>query len=274
MLAAHLRGPLPADPPAQVDEDGGQAEAQEPGELNVVLVADIDVLYSAFFALRAQGSQTGGLNIDVDNVTFVLNALDELAGDDRFIDIRKRRPVHSTLTAVERRTERARQIANDEREKFIEQFEASQAEEASNLQAKIDELQKREGIDPQQMLLEVATAQRVGQQRLDASVERLGKQRDRQLAKIERELALAVRRVENTHKLMAVAIPPLLPLAVAVVVFFRRRRLERIGVPTARLRSRDEPGRLQDSPQRHREHREEKTHRRVAETAERSQRRE
>ncbi|MHC4416279.1 MAG: Gldg family protein [Planctomycetota bacterium] len=235
-MAAHIRGEVAgAEPPADGDAQPDE-RAPETSRLDVVLVADIDVLYSVFFAMRARGNEPDAPQINVDNVTFVLNILDNLARDDRFIDIRKRRPVHRTLTAVEKRTERAREVADDEREDFIRQFEASRTEEEAKLQEKINELEGREGVDPQQMVLEIATAQRVGQQRLETAVERLEQERDRQVAKIERDLALEVRRVEHTYKLMAVALPPIPPLAVAVVVFFRRRRLERIGVPKARLR--------------------------------------
>jgi len=38
----------------------------------------------------------------------VLNVLDVLAGDDRFVDIRTRRPTHRTLTKVSEATEEAR----------------------------------------------------------------------------------------------------------------------------------------------------------------------
>ncbi len=227
-LAARIQGvPAPAalDPPADA-----------PPEIDVVLVADIDLLYSVFFQLRARGNQQAGPQFNFDNVPFVLNVLDALAGDDRFLEIRNRRPAHRTLTAVEQRTEQARKIANDEREKFITEFEASRAEAQRSLREKINELQRREGVDPQQMILEIATQQEVGQRRLEAAVERAERDRDRQLDKIQRDLALQVRRVENTYKLAAVALPPIPPLALAVIIFFRRRSLERIGVPKARMR--------------------------------------
>ncbi|MCZ6734739.1 MAG: Gldg family protein [Planctomycetota bacterium] len=235
ILAAHIQGQLPVDSPTPPQETGSDIEKPaKPNEANVVLVADIDMLYSVFFALRARGEQPEALNLNLDNVTFVLNVLDELAGDDRFIEIRKRRPIHRTLTAVEMRTEQARQIANAERERFIREFEASRTKEQRKLQERIDELQQREGIDSQQMVLEIATAQQVGQRRLDAAIEQLEAERDRQLEVIERELVQEVRRVERTFKLEAVALPPILPLAVAIVVSFRRRKLERVGLPQAR----------------------------------------
>ncbi len=227
-LAARIQGVAAPAP--------GAAAADPPAQIDVVLVADIDLLSSVFFQLRARGRQEGGPQFDFDNVPFILNVLDALAGDDRFLEIRSRRPAHRTLTAVEQRTEQARRIANDEREKFITQFEASRAEAQRSLTEKISELQRREGVDPQQMVLEIAMEQERGQKTLQAAVERAERDRDRQLDMIERDLALQVRQVEDTYKLAAVALPPIPPLALAVIIFFRRRSLERIGVPKARMR--------------------------------------
>ena len=232
ILAARITGP-----PAGASTPPPGDDSTEPGaDLNVALVADIDVLHSTFFAIRARGEQERGPSISLDNVTFVLNILDQLAGDDRFLEIRKRRRVHRALTAVEKRTEQARDHAIEERGRFLTDFDAARAQAQQELQDKIDELQGRGGIDPQQMLLEVAMKQNVEQSRLDAKIDRLERDRDRELAKIERELALEIRQVEKNYKLAAVALPPIPPLAVGVVIFFRRRSLERIGVPKARLK--------------------------------------
>ncbi len=234
VLATHIRGRPPAEEVAASTQPA--TPTNEPGELNVVLVSDIDLLYSVFFNLRARGTQPDGPQIILDNVPFVLNVLDELAGDDRFMAIRKRRPAHRTLTAVESTTERYRQDADKSREQFNRQFDASRAQVEAQLRERIDTLQKRQDIDPQQMVLEIATAQRVGQKRLEAAVQRQEQERDRELARIETNLGLDIRSVENKYKIMAVALPPIPPLLVAAVVALRRRRLERIGVSAARLR--------------------------------------
>ena len=234
VLATHIRGrPSAAEVAASTQPT---TPTSEPGELNVVLVSDIDLLYSVFFTLRARGTQPDGPQINLDNVPFVLNILDELAGDDRFMAIRKRRPAHRTLTAVENMTERNRQDADNSREQFNRQFEASRTQVEEQLRERIEVLQKRQGVDPQQMVLEIATAQRVGQKRLEAAVQRQEQERDRELARIETNLGLDIRSVENKYKMMAVALPPIPPLLVAAAVALRRRRLERIGVSAARLR--------------------------------------
>ncbi len=90
--------------PAQ--ESTGQTSAQG-AEINVIVVADIDVLHREFFRLREEGDIPGaGIRFDFDNVTFVLNVIDRLAGEDRFLELRKRRPKHRTLVRIERVTEK------------------------------------------------------------------------------------------------------------------------------------------------------------------------
>jgi ABC-2 type transport system permease protein len=223
LLAARIRGKAAA-PPAESNVD-------------VVVVADIDVLHSAFFGIRAQGDDPERpVALDFDNVNFVLNSIDALAGDDRFVAIRSRRPAHRTLTAVEGRVEAARQAANDERRKFEEGFETQKAAEEQKLKDEVAALNQRGGMDAVQMALEVAMAQQVGQHRLESHIERIQRERDREVERIERELAQEVLLVQNRYKLLAVGLPPIPPLLVAVAMFVRRRSLEKIGVPAARLR--------------------------------------
>ena len=52
-------------------------------------------------AARAGRDSRVGHPPDLDNVTFVLNALDSLAGDNRFLDVRKRRPKYRTLSHID-----------------------------------------------------------------------------------------------------------------------------------------------------------------------------
>lgn len=76
--------------------------------LNVVFCSDIDMITDWFFLERNRGN----LEVKFDNVTFVLNAVDALAGDETFISLRSRRESLRTLKFVEDRTSALRTSLN------------------------------------------------------------------------------------------------------------------------------------------------------------------
>ncbi|MEM1061963.1 MAG: Gldg family protein, partial [Planctomycetota bacterium] len=104
---------------------------------NVVFVADIDLVSDWFFDQRLQAS-----SLSFDNVAFVLNAVDVLAGQEKFVPLRSRRAVPRTLTAVEARTSKflaelrekqeSIETASDEK---LEQARANFAEKRAAIEA-------------------------------------------------------------------------------------------------------------------------------------------
>lgn len=251
-LAAHIHGtikPPPesaasdakgADSPDASQPGGNPAAAAKPAEkkINVILVSDVDLLTPGFFRLREQGDiPESDIRFDFDNVNFVLNVLDFLAGDESFIELRGREPKHRTLTRVDEVTAQAREKAIKQRDQFIKDFEAAEQREEDALRKKIDELRNRQNIDPQQMILEVAMAQQDGERRKQAAVQRARQEMELQLKRIDRNLKLQVDRVQNSYKLWAVVLPPIPPLVIGLIVFLMRRSAEQAGVSHRRLRS-------------------------------------
>jgi ABC-2 type transport system permease protein len=209
----------------------------KPRGINVVLVADIDMLTPAFFRIREEGDiPEAGVHFDFDNVTFVLNVLDELAGEKQFLELRKRRPMHRTLTRIEEQTEMAKQEATEARQKFIEEFNKGQQREQAAFDKKIKDLENRKNVDPQQLLIQVAMAREAGQRRLSAEVEGLERKRDTAVGEIETKLRQKIDGVRNSYKIRAVLFPPILPLVLALGVFVYRRVQEHEGVARSRLR--------------------------------------
>ncbi len=197
------------------------------------------MLHRAFFQLREQGDNPEALNLQFDNVTFVLNVLDSLAGDQRFIDIRSRRVKHRTLTAIERQTEESREATSKEANRLQKEYDEFVEREQKKFDERIKKLEERmqkENMGSQDVLLQVAMAQQSGQKRLDAEKDRLKAEMERKQNQIDTELNLEIERVQNTYKLWAVLLPPIPPLLIAVVVFFTRRFREREGVSRSRLR--------------------------------------
>jgi ABC-2 type transport system permease protein len=266
ILAAKIHGRLPpnqmmADDKAPAAKPAAKAEAQpaakadakdakttgaekkpEGPEINVVFVADIDMLHGEFFRLREMGSvPESGVQLDFDNVTFVLNTLDELAGDRRFIDIRKRRPMHRRLTKIDDATAEARKETATMRQQLQQKFEKTSRELEDEIKKQQQELTKKlekEGanVNLAEIGQSVGLALQTAQRRRDAKIETLKQERDRQINEIETKLNNQIQAIQNQYKMWAVLLPPILPLLLALFVFLTRRSREREGVSRSRLR--------------------------------------
>jgi ABC-2 type transport system permease protein len=230
----------------KAEGEGGSATGERP--INAIYVGDIDMIHSEFVMLRNQPNPE--INFRFDNVPFVLNVIDAVAGDTRFLEIRKRKPKHSTLKTIEARASEARdrELAaaaeftkryNDETKKADDEAKKTYAE----LQKVVDELrekqQRGEQVDPGEMtakLQALAIAQETANRKAEVAKEKLKIERDKSLAKIQRHRDQEVQQIQNEYKIWATAIPPIPPLLVGLVVFVQRRIREREGISRSRMK--------------------------------------
>ena len=224
---------------AEMDaEEAAAATKKERPVIDVVVVADIDWLAPGIFELRAQGEvdNKDAVNWSFQNVTLVLNILDALAGEERFLDIRRRERKHRVLTKVEKETEDARLNASKERQEFIAQVEEkiTQANDAYN--KRVSEIEARTDLPEQQKRFMIDMVGRDERRKRDVAIAKAEKERSKKIKEIDRDLALNVRGVQDFYKFCAVLIPPIPPLLVAFFVYFHRRRGEAEGVSRERLR--------------------------------------
>ena len=245
VLAAHIRGKVdPAagrrdgEPGRRERQEGRAAEAQQ-SDINVVLVADADMLSQVFFRLREQAELPElGVHFNFDNVTFVLNALDSLAGDNRFIDVRKRRPKYRTLTRIEQWTAKDRKRGHRRQStKFEKDVKAEEDKEKKAIEDKMAELKQRKGRRSATIGHRRGCHDgRTSNARRRSSSSNSAARRTRNASGSKRELKQQVDAAQSWAKWMAVLLPPILPLVIAIVVFLTRRAREREGVARSRLR--------------------------------------
>jgi len=247
-LAAEIEGKIQPKQTNQPKADDSKAEKKDsveekkpapPAEvdLHVVLVADIDMLSDAFFQIREMGdSLENEVNFQFDNVTFILNVLDKLAGDERLIEIRKRRPRHHTLTRIERETQAAQDDVAKAHEKYLSDIQKAEDDEKKVIEEKVKELQSQQNVDTMQMLVQVQMIQNDLNRKMEAKLDRIRKDKKREYDKIETQLNQKKRQYQEQYKMWAVILPPIPPLLVAIVVFTLRRKREREGVAKSRLR--------------------------------------
>ena len=243
VLAAHISGRLPAAaaPDSKMDPKAKPEKAPDTN-VNVVLVADIDMLTDEFFALREQGEVPGmGITFDFDNTTFVLNAIDALAKEDRFLELRKRRPKHRTLTRIDDRMEESRREESEARDNFRKEKDDDIEKESDNLTKKINDLRERlnkpdSKIEPADVERQLGIALADGQHRVTARKEELEAKYQEQVDDINNKLDAKIQNLQGMYMLGAVLIPPIPPLMLAGFVFMARRSREREGVSKKRLR--------------------------------------
>jgi ABC-type transport system involved in multi-copper enzyme maturation permease subunit/ABC-type uncharacterized transport system involved in gliding motility auxiliary subunit len=226
------------------DDVRDKSKLHELGKINVVMISDVDMLAEFVVALRAR--PIPDLSLRWQNVPFILNTLDDLAGDDRFIDIRKRELEYRTLSKVRRQTSLAVTETERVRDKFIREQKAEERKiddqfelEGERFRKKQDEVRDRSIRAAKEMYAELIklgnTVQDLEAKR-DRVRERNRNARNEKIKQIEDDLEETIREIQDGRKFWAVVLPPIPPLMLALVVFFVRRTREQEGVARERLK--------------------------------------
>ena len=219
---------------ARIEGEGSAGEGEGEGGtegVNAIVVMDLDLISDGFFQLRQAGSD----EFEFDNVTFVLNCVDTLVGDESFIDLRKERRRHRTLARLEQfdrsyEAERLEQEAEAEAE-ADEQLEAAR----TRMDEKIDRIESNDELDDRTKQVMLSQVREVEQRRLtvaEANIE------DAKRRKIEDSFAAKeqqIRAIRGQVRLAAAVVPAVPALVLGIVVAVIRARRENRGAVPSRL---------------------------------------
>ena len=183
---------------------------------NAIFVADVDLIGNVFFELR----QEQFLNLDLDNVSFVLNAVDVLAGEDAFLELRRRKPPQPSLTKIEEAKESLRDterkaVNEAQAELLKEQVKLNQA--VKKIEDELNEAQINTRSEAAQALQNVAMKLFAEKQRLDKKESELKEELERKKEQAKIEYERAVRRTENLIRLKAIVLPALPAIALGLI---------------------------------------------------------
>ena len=200
--------------------------------INAIVVTDIDFISDIFFKIRRQGHEQFNFN----NVSFVLNAIDTLAGDDSFVELRGHHRHHRTLTQIDNiRTELVKKkskIIQDAEVEAAIQLQSAQTALNKKLQ-NIDAKKELKVEDKKRMLDTVRTHHSELFKVQKAEINRLKEEKIRNA-----EDLISQTLNENRQKiiLMATVLPPLLPFLMGLIIFAFRRQREMSHINEARLK--------------------------------------
>jgi ABC-2 type transport system permease protein len=228
-LAAHLKGDAPPESATDKDKDQdkekAKTDATKPAKIHAIAIADLDLISEEFFELRRQKVE----NLELDNVTFVLNCVDILAGDDAFVALRKRRLKHRTLTRIEAQTKQ-----------FVEQFQNESKDAEDQAREKIDEAQKdlnkevasvreRKDVDDRTKEILLANLEEVANRRLEVQKANIEDKKRRTILESKAESEQSKQMIQNGVRTLAVVLEPLPPVILGLFVFGLRIRRENVG---------------------------------------------
>jgi len=237
-LAARIQG-APAAEPAKAGEPGkDQAKAEDktpaarPAAVQVIAIADLDLISDTFFNLRQQRRIE---DLEFDNVTFVLNSVDVLAGDDAFVGLRKHRRQHRTLQALEAQA----QAFEADRSAEEKQAEEGARAELDKAQKRLDEAvtRVRESQEYDERTKEIMVQYRsdVEQRRLEVVKANIEDQKRQKIEEARAVKEQKIRAKQNQVRAMAILMPPLPALLLGGIVFAVRAGRENRGANPNRL---------------------------------------
>ncbi|MDO4570259.1 MAG: Gldg family protein [Planctomycetia bacterium] len=200
--------------------------AQKKKPIHVVLTADADLISDLFFQFREESVSS---DVDFDNVTFFLNVVDRLCGEERFYAIRDHRPTYRKLVAIDRITSRAQKANADEVQRLLDQFKALGEAENRKIRensAHLEEELLQGNLSPEAVAAQREVFEAERQKQLAAKLMTAERELNKNLRKLRIQLQQEIYRAQMKCKLLAVLIPPLFPMCLGLFVFVRRRRIE------------------------------------------------
>jgi len=232
VLAAHIRSGDQLVIGESAPEDSEEASESGAGStsINAIVVADLDFISQQFFQIR----QMGAGNLNFDNVTFFLNAIDVLVGDESFVTLRNRRVRHRTLTTVEANTSSYIEQRAIEEQQAESEADQALAEAQSRLDTRVQEVQNREDLDQRAKEIMARNLQEVENRRFGVLKTNIEAERDMQIESSKETMESQIRNIQSSIRTFAVLLPPIPVFALGVMVFIRRQRRERASTAAIR----------------------------------------
>ena len=204
-------------------------------DIKVIYVADTDLVSDFFFHLR----ETKQFNLDLDNVTFVLNAVDKLADDTAMIDLRNRRPKVRTLTAIERQTKAFNAAANEERKLAADEAKKALKEAKARLAEKVEKIKNNESLDEDSKMQQLMMAQQEESRRLEVEEANINQAKEKKIDASKNKTDRLTREVESSFYTRSLLASPIPAIMLGLLVWlFRKNNEQRDIAPTRRIAGR------------------------------------
>ncbi|MEX0715343.1 MAG: Gldg family protein [Planctomycetaceae bacterium] len=234
VLAMRAKSPKPADSGA-----GGKAEsaAGRRRGIDVVYVADLDFISDyVLFAIPGILREQFDTEAKLDNLEFVFNAIDVLAGDESKIELRKRQYRPRPLTVIQAKIKEYR----DQRQQAEEEQIKQAKEEQDRLQLRMEEAQQRlerdSGGNAFSQLQELFTTAAAERRKHEIRLKEIEEEKQRIVDQLKGQERRQVEADEARIRWQAVMFPPIPAILLGAIVLSLRLSRERSAIRPNRSR--------------------------------------
>ncbi len=210
------------------EKDEESSEGSPP--LHVIAITDLDFISQQFFEIR----RVGPANLNFDNVTMFLNAMDTLVGDESFVALRNRRVRHRTLARVEDQTRAFIEQRTQEEGEAERRAEEALADAQKRLDERVAEVQNRDDLDAKTKQIMARNLQEVENRRFEVLKANIEAEKEVEVRASEERMESQIRRIQSGIRTSAVLIPPIPVFLLGVYIFIRRQESAREGAAAAR----------------------------------------
>lgn len=228
------------DPVRVIDKDFHVVAAEivspkdaKENKINVIYVADTDIISDWFFFVRERKQ----FHLNLDNVTFVLNAVDHLSGDNSYIALRKRRLQHRTLVKVEEQTAKYVEQATKERQQAADDAKKVLDDAKKRFAEKVDKIKNDDTMDDTRKIQELQIAQEQANRLIAVEETVINQRKEQRIEKSKIESERNVRSVEQKFFAGALVASVIPALALGLVMWSLRVSGENKEVDPKRRRS-------------------------------------
>jgi len=200
----------------------GKTSPEAEHEIDVIFLADLDMVSSQFFQIRRQGVE----GFQFDNVTLLLNCVDELSGDDSYIDLRKRRPRHRTLTRIEGAEEEYQVVWSQQKEEAEAKARMQLDLAQKRLDERVAEVGRSTELDEQSKAIRIKSIRDVEQRRFEVQKAAIEDDKSQIIEDAKAQKLRSEDGVRDWYRLWALLFAPVPGILVGLATVVRRRNRE------------------------------------------------
>jgi ABC-2 type transport system permease protein len=195
--------------------------------ISLIFVADLDMIGSEFFGMRRAG--LGDTDIQFDNVTFILNCIDDLAGDSSFIDLRSRRPRHRTLERLEQSTQAYTNQWRNARNNADGEANSALAAAQRSFDEKVAAVEGNLALDAQSQAIRIQEIREVENRKLTNAQRQIERNKVQAMDRAEARMNQQRNQLQDLSKALTVGLTPMPAILVGLLVFSRKRKRRALG---------------------------------------------